>query len=162
ARFGGRLDVLVNNAGAQFWADVAETAVKKFDLVMGVNLRAAFVLSRAALPHMLHQRYGHIVMISPPADPASVAHHGAFAVSKLGMTMIAHAIAEESRESNVTAHALWPATAIETPGALAFDQSRPEERRRADIVADALVRLVSVEPSDRPGRAWIDEELLRD
>src|SRR6185295_13247781 len=36
----GRVDVLVNNAGALYWADVAETPVKKFDLIMGVNVRA--------------------------------------------------------------------------------------------------------------------------
>jgi citronellol/citronellal dehydrogenase len=181
----GRVDVLVNNASALWWGDVAETALKKFDLVMGVNLRASFVLSRAVLPHMLRQRFGHIVMMSPPVhdgglprrealpppkppvDAAALAHRGAYAVSKLGMTMIAHAIAEETRGTNVTAHALWPATAIEmatpgdTPTPPAEGQGRAEERRTAEIVADALVCLVSREPSDRPGRAWIDEELLR-
>ena len=109
----GRIDALINNAGALWWADVLETPVKKFDLIMGINVRAAFVLSRAVLPHMLRQRWGHIVMMSPPVDPAAVGHHGAYAVSKFGMTMIAQAIAEEAQDSNVTAHALWPATAVE-------------------------------------------------
>jgi citronellol/citronellal dehydrogenase len=172
----GRVDVLVNNAGALWYGDVVETAPKRFDLVMDVNLRAAFVLSRAVLEHMIRQRFGHIVMMSPPVHeggPATVAHRAAYAVSKLGMTMIAQAITEETRGTNVTAHALWPATAIEssatlgdtprTPGAMAVaeGQGRPEERRKADIVADALLFLVSREPSARPGRAWIDEDLLR-
>jgi citronellol/citronellal dehydrogenase len=157
----GRLDALVNNAGALWWADVVETPVKKFDLIMGVNVRASFVLARAALPQMIKQRWGHVVMMSPPVDPSAVAHHGAYAVSKFGMTMIAQAIAEEVREQNVTAHALWPATAIESYATLNFGLGGPELWRKADILADALVVLLAREPSAHPGRAWSDEEVLR-
>src|SRR5262249_941200 len=81
----GRIDALVNNAGALWWADVTETPVKKFDLIMGVNVRAAFVLSHAVLSPMIKQRWGHIVMMSPPVEPAACAHHGAYSVSKFGM-----------------------------------------------------------------------------
>ncbi|MFT3766164.1 MAG: SDR family oxidoreductase [Minicystis sp.] len=157
----GRIDALVNNAGALWWADVVETPVKKFDLIMGINVRASFVLAHAALPHMIKHRWGHIVMMSPPVDAASVAHHGAYAVSKFGMTMIAQSIADEAREHNVTAHALWPATAIESFATMNFGLGGPELWRKADILADATVALLSKEPSARMGRAWIDEELLR-
>jgi citronellol/citronellal dehydrogenase len=157
----GRIDALVNNAGALWWADVMETPVKKFDLIMGINVRASFVLSHAVLPHMVKQRYGHIVVMSPPVDPSAVAHHGAYAVSKFGMTMIAQAITDEVREHNVTAHALWPATAIESYATINFGLGGPALWRKADILADATVALLSKEPSARPGRAWIDEELLR-
>lgn len=157
----GRVDALINNAGALWWADVVETPVKKFDLIMGINVRASFVLARAALPHMIKHRFGHIVMMSPPVDAAAVAHHGAYAVSKFGMTMIAQAIAEEARDHNVTAHALWPATAIESFATMNFGLGGPEVWRKADILADATVALLAREPSARMGRAWIDEELLR-
>src|SRR5436190_10045027 len=43
----GRIDVLVNNAGALHWKSVLETPAKRFDLVMGVNARAALLCSRA-------------------------------------------------------------------------------------------------------------------
>lgn len=160
ARF-GRLDALVNNAGALWLADVVETPVKKLDLVMSVNVRAAFVLSRAALPHMIKRRYGHIVMMSPPVDTSAVAHRAAYALSKFGMTVLAQAIAEEVREHNVAVHALWPATAVESAATLNFELGDPQLRRKADIVADAVGALLAEEPSRRSGRAWIDEELLR-
>src|SRR5580700_2335084 len=48
----GRIDVLVNNAGALHWRSVVDTPAKRFDLVMGVNARAAFLCSRAVLPTM--------------------------------------------------------------------------------------------------------------
>lgn len=158
----GRVDALVNNAGALWWADVVETPVARFDLIMGINVRAAFVLSHAVLPHMMKRRYGHVVMMSPPIDPSACAHHGAYAVSKFGMTMIAHAISDEAAEYNVTAHALWPATAIESSATRSFGLGGPEVWRKADILADATVALLAREPSARKGRAWVDEDVLRE
>lgn len=158
----GRVDALINNAGALWWADVIETPVKKFDLIMGINVRAAFVLSRAVLPHMIKQRWGHILMMSPPVEASAVAHHGAYAVSKFGMTMIAQAIAEEAREHNVTANALWPATAIESYATMNFGLGGPELWRKADILSDAMLAIFTKEPSARAGHAFIDEALLRE
>lgn len=158
----GRVDALVNNAGALWWADVVDTPMKKFDLIMGINVRASFALSQAVLPHMIAQKYGHIVMMSPPVEADACAHHGAYAVSKFGMTMIAHAIAGEYAEQNITAHALWPATAIESFATMNFGLGGPELWRKADIIADATLALLSREPSARRGKAWIDEALLRE
>jgi len=158
----GRIDVLINNAGALWWADVIETPVKKFDLIMGINVRASFVLARAALPHMIKQRWGHILMMSPPVDASAVAHHGAYAVSKFGMTMIAQAIADEAREHNVTANALWPATAIESYATMNFGLGGPELWRKADIIADAALAILTKEPSARAGKSYVDEALLRE
>jgi citronellol/citronellal dehydrogenase len=158
----GRVDALVNNAGALWRADVVETSVKKLDFILGVNVRASFVLAHAVLPHMIKQKWGHIIMMSPPLEASGSAHHGAYAVAKFGMTMVAEAIAEEVREHNVTAHALWPATAIESFATKSFSLGSPESWRKADIVADAVLALLGREPSARMGRAWIDEELLRE
>jgi citronellol/citronellal dehydrogenase len=157
----GRVDALVNNAGALWWADVADTPVKKYDLIMGINVRAAFVLSHAVLPHMIARKFGHIVMMSPAVDTEAIAGHGAYSVSKFGMTMIAQSIAEEYAEDNVTAHALWPATAVESYATMNFGLGGPEVWRKADIIADATVALLAKEPRERMGKAWLDEELLR-
>jgi citronellol/citronellal dehydrogenase len=78
------------------------------------------------------------------------------------MTMIARAIAEEVREHNVTAHALWPATAIETFATVNFGLGGPAVWRKPAIMADAVVALLAKDPSARAGKAWIDEALLRD
>jgi citronellol/citronellal dehydrogenase len=157
----GRIDVLVNNAGAFWMASVVETPVRKLDLVMSVNVRAAFVLSHAVLPHMIRQHYGHIVMMSPPLDLSGLSHHGAYALSKFGMTLLARAICDEESTHNVVAHALWPATPIESSSSIDLGVGGPETWRKPEIVADALVALVAREPSNIRGQAWVDETVLR-
>src|SRR5262249_476483 len=57
----GRIDVLINNAGALWWQPLLETPAKRFDLVMSVNARAAFLCSRAVLPAMIEHRWGHVI-----------------------------------------------------------------------------------------------------
>src|SRR4029077_2362765 len=83
----GRIDMLVNNAGAMYWRSVLDTPAKRFDLVMGVNARAAFLCSRAVLPTMIAQRFGHIINMSPPFDLTMVPGRVAYAISKLGMNL---------------------------------------------------------------------------
>ena len=70
----GRVDILVNNAGAVSFGDVTHWTLKKFDLVMAVNVRAAFLLSRALLSGMRERRSGTVAMISPPVHPAAAMH----------------------------------------------------------------------------------------
>src|SRR5947209_403812 len=54
----GRVDILINNAGALWWKPMLETPAKRFDLVMDVNARASFLLARACLPNMIERRWG--------------------------------------------------------------------------------------------------------
>src|SRR4029453_2510593 len=64
----GRIDLLVNNAGALHWAGILDTPPKRFDLVMAVNVRAAFLACRVVLPAMIRQGGGHVVNMSPPPE----------------------------------------------------------------------------------------------
>jgi citronellol/citronellal dehydrogenase len=154
----GRVDVLVNNAGAIHWADVGDFPPGKFDLVMGVNVRAAYLCSRAFLPYLRETR-GHIVMMSPPVNVAKLAGKGPYLVSKMGMTMLAHAIAQEESAQGVKANALWPVTLIESEATRHFEMGSPDQWRKPSVVADAVVELVT---SDLTGRAVYDEDILRE
>src|SRR5437868_10394411 len=66
----GRIDLLVNNAGALHWAGILDTPPRRFDLVVGVNTRAAFLGCRAVLPAMIRQGGGHIINMSTPLELA--------------------------------------------------------------------------------------------
>jgi len=159
----GRVDFLVNNAGALFWRPLAETPMKRFDLVMGVNARGAFACTRHVLPAMQAQKYGHILMLSPPLDPAGAGAGGkiAYAISKFGMTLIAHGLADEVRDDNVAANALWPATMIESLATIGWRLGDRSVWRKPDILADAMVKIFAKEPRTFTGNALIDDDFLR-
>jgi citronellol/citronellal dehydrogenase len=157
----GRIDILVNNAGALWWQPLQETPAKRFDLVMGVNARAAFLCCRAVLPSMIVQRAGHIVNLSPPLDLAMVPGRIAYAISKLGMTLLTHGLAAEVRPHNVAVNSLWPVTIIESQASIHFGLGSREQWRKPDILVDCVVRLVQKEPAAVTGQALLDEEFLR-
>lgn len=157
----GRIDLLVNNAGALHWAGVADTPPKRFDLVMGVNARAAFLCCRAVLPAMIRQGGGHIVNMSPPLDLSILPGRVAYGVSKLGMTLLTVGLAEEVRRHNVAVNSLWPVTVIESQASINHRLGTPATWRKPDILADCVVRLVRKDPSEVTGRALLDEDFLR-
>jgi citronellol/citronellal dehydrogenase len=157
----GRVDFLVNNAGALYWRPVAETEMKRFDLIMGVNVRGAFACTRHVLPAMIAQKFGHIVMLSPPVDVHATAGKVAYSISKFGMTLIAQGLADEVRDHNIAANALWPATLLETQATIRWGLGDRSLWRKPEIVADALVALFAKEPRSITGQALIDEDFLR-
>ncbi len=157
----GRIDVLVNNAGALFWQGLLETPAKKFDLVMAVNARAAFLCCRAVLPLMIRGGGGHIVNLSPPLDLAMVPGRIAYAISKLGMTLLTHGLAEEMRPHHVAVNSLWPVTIIESQASINWNLGTREAWRKPDILADCVRRLVRMDPGEITGRALLDEDFLR-
>lgn len=153
----GRLDALINNAGAIFWGTTTEFPVKRYDLVMDVNVRGAFLASQAAIPHM-RERGGHIVMMSPPINPKAAVGKAPYIVSKFGMTMVGMAI--DAEEPSIAAHALWPITGIRTAATMNLGMGADDEWRKPDILADATVELLAKAPADCTFRAWLDEDVL--
>jgi citronellol/citronellal dehydrogenase len=145
----GRIDFLINNAGALHWRSMLETPMKRFDLVMGVNARGAFACTYHVLPAMVKQGYGHILMMSPPVDVGGAAGKIGYAISKLGMTLIAHGLAGEVADK------------IESYATINFSLGSPAVWRKADILADATVKIFAKEPRSFTGHALIDEDFLR-
>jgi citronellol/citronellal dehydrogenase len=157
----GRIDILINNAGALWWQPVLETPPKRFDLVMGVNARAAFLCCRAVLPAMIEQRRGHIINLSPPVDVRVVPGRVAYFISKFGMTLLTHGLAEEVRPHNVAVNSLWPVTVIESQASINWGLGTPEQWRKPDILVDCVLGLVRKEPGELTGQALLDEDFLR-
>lgn len=158
----GKVDILVNNAGALFLAPVIETPAKRIDLVFALNVRAPMLFAQALVPGMIERRWGHVVNMSPPIKPQSAPGKVAYLTSKFGMTLLTYGLAEEVREHNVAAHSLWPRVVVESQATLHFGFGDRRDWRRPEILADATVALVSRDPGQRTGRAWIDEEVLRE
>ncbi|HEX9794571.1 MAG TPA: SDR family oxidoreductase [Planctomycetota bacterium] len=157
----GRIDFMIHNAGALWWRSVAETPAKRFDLVMEVNARAAFLCAHAVLPHMIERGSGHVLVMSPPVDLRVLPNKVAYMISKFGMTMLAMGLAEEVRAHGVAANALWPATAIESQATIHHQLGTRAQWRKPEILADAACAILARSAADCSGRALIDEEVLR-
>lgn len=156
-----RIDAVINNAGALFWRNVDETPMRRFDLVMNVNVRGAFAVTAAFLPTMKKQGSGHVLMMAPPLKMDYLPGHVAYMISKFGMTMTALGLAEELRGTGVHATALWPKTIIESYATINFHLGDPTVWRKADIMADATWEILQ-HPDKSNGRAVLDEDFLRE
>jgi NAD(P)-dependent dehydrogenase (short-subunit alcohol dehydrogenase family) len=82
--------------------------------MLSLNLRTAFLLARAVLPHMLKASWGRIVHISSKTAIAPRGKRAAYAVSKMGLITLTEVIAAEIKGSGVTANVILPST-IDTP-----------------------------------------------
>lgn len=157
----GRADILINNAGALWWKSVMETPAKRFDLMMGVNARAAFLCSQALLPMMIEQTWGHIINMSPPIDFKVVPSKTGYFMSKFGMTLLTYGLAGEVKAQNIGVNSLWPVTIIESYASINWGMGSPDLWRKADILVDCVLRLTQKEPTEVTGQVLLDEDFLR-
>jgi NAD(P)-dependent dehydrogenase (short-subunit alcohol dehydrogenase family) len=101
-----RLDVLVNNAGVDFTLPIDELSVNQWDAVMGVNLRAPFLLSQQAAKLMKRQGGGHIVNIASTAAKRTWPNASAYHASKWGLMGLSHALHAELRPFRIKVSAV--------------------------------------------------------
>lgn len=162
-RFGG-IDILVNNASAISLTSTLETPMKRFDLMMGINLRGTFLCSRACLPYLKRATNPHILTLSPPLNlnPRWFGPHVAYTIAKYGMSMCVLGMAEEFRKDGIAVNALWPRTTIATAALQIIPGARPEAGRTPEIMADAAHRVLTTPSRTLTGRFLIDEEVLRE
>ncbi|GAA0922849.1 MULTISPECIES: SDR family NAD(P)-dependent oxidoreductase [Streptomyces violaceusniger group] len=106
--FGG-LDVLVNNAGIMDrFSAVADTDDTEWDRVLRINLTAPFMLTRAALPHMLAAGRGAIVFTASEASLRGSTAGAAYTASKHGVVGLVKSLAVMYREQGIRANAIAP------------------------------------------------------
>ena len=162
-RFGG-IDILVNNASAISRTSVEETEAKRYDLMMDVNVRGSFMASRAAIPFLRKSANPHVLTMSPPLnmDPAWFAGHVAYTMSKYGMSMVTHGMAEEFREDGIAFNSLWPRYGVATAAIeyAAADAEALKHCRTPDIMADAAYAIFSRPSRACTGNFFIDDSVL--
>ena len=91
---------------------------------------------------MMKQGFGRIITMSPPISPGMLKGKVAYSISKMGMTFIAMGVAEEVAGHDITANALWPATAVESFATKNFGMGSEDMWRKASILADATLEIV--------------------
>ena len=139
-------------------------------LVNNVNSRAAYSLSQLCLPHMIENKWGHIIMQSPPATPEyindlteadKIKYKAAYMTSKLGMSITALGIAQELQGTGIAANTLWPATPIKSYALINNKLGDERHWRKPDIICDAIMCILQENPKTFTGNCLIDEAYLR-
>ena len=161
----GKIDVLINNAGALYWNRIENTPISKYDLINNVNGRGSFYLSKLCLEHMKKENSGHIIMHSPPLtqwnDTDTYSYKTGYLISKYAMTMSALGIAAEYNDYNIAANTIWPKKAIQSYATMNNNLGDMIQWRKPDIIADAILEIVNEDPKTFTGNQLIDEEYLK-
>jgi len=163
--FGG-IDILVNNASAISLTGTAETPMKRFDLMFGVNVRGTYACTQACLPFLKSAaqagRNPHVLNLSPPLnlDPKWFKNHVAYTMAKYGMSMCVLGMAEEFRADGIAVNALWPRTVINTAAIAMIPGVDPKMCRTPEILADAAHIVLNRDARKHTGHLYIDEEVL--
>jgi citronellol/citronellal dehydrogenase len=163
AHFGG-IDIVVNNASAISLSRVAETDMRRFDLMHQINARGTFLVSKCAIPQLAKAANPHILMMSPPLDMAEkwFAPHTAYTMAKFGMSMVVLGLAGELRPQGIAVNALWPRTTIATAAIknLLGGDEIMRRSRKPDILAEAACRIFAKPARSFSGRFLIDDTFL--
>ena len=166
-RFGG-IDICVNNASAIATEPTEVLAAKKYDLMMDINVRGTFLLTKACLPHLRKSENAHVLTIAPPMNmnPYWLGAHPTYTLSKYGMTLLSLGWAEEYRkieDANIGFACLWPETYIAT-SAVANSPTGQEQllsSRSPEIMSDAAVEIFSQAPAAVNAQTFIDSDVLK-
>lgn len=108
AKDNGGVGILVNNAGITRDNLLMRMSDDDFDQVIAINLKAAFVASRAVVRSMMRNKFGRIINISSVAGVMGNAGQTNYAASKAGLIGMAKTIAKELGKKNITANCIAP------------------------------------------------------
>ena len=108
----GTVDILVNNAGITTPESFVNLTVKRWDLVMAVNLRGAFLCTRAVLPNMIERRNGSIINVSSEAANVLIKGSIPYGVTKAALERFTLGLAREMRKHNIAVNALRPSLTV--------------------------------------------------
>ena len=104
----GRVDVLVNNAGANIMGDITELTPKRWDLGLRVNLRGPFLAMKFALPHMMKQRSGSIINLSSWMAHAILPEVTNYVIAKVAVERLTAIVAKQGAEYGIAANCFDP------------------------------------------------------
>ena len=160
----GQIDVLVNNAGVAFYYPIIETPLKRWELVVKVNLTGAFLCSKAVLPRMMERKKGSIINISSLAaderDEGTVPTGVAYAASKAGLDRLTLGLASEVGKYNIAVNALKPHRVVDTDGMRLWQPDADKSSwQSADMMVKATNLLAAQDSKGITGMIATDREI---
>ena len=145
----GRLDVLVNNAGAPHGADrgqIEDVPLDAWEKTMGINARGVFLMIRAAVPHMKKASYGRIISMSSVAGLVALPERATYCASKAAVIGLTRSVAYDLAPHGITVNCVCP-------GSIRTDRAISSTLRAGWTDVDAgLAERAKVIPVQRHGK----------
>lgn len=146
----GRLNILFNNAGVFFPHTAVDCSQEEWDLQMDINLKGTFLMSKAALPHMIEQRSGVIINNSSGWGMAGGDSAVAYCASKGGVVLLTKAMAIDHGRQGIRVNCICPGD-VDTP-------MLPEDARLRGLKSEDYLAGCA----DRPmGRIGTSDEIAK-
>jgi 3-oxoacyl-[acyl-carrier protein] reductase len=101
-RFGGEsIDILVNNAGVAFDKKLVDTTEDDWDQTINTNLKGAFLITKAIIPHMIQRKSGTILNVNSGAGKTGFSDLSSYCASKFGLAGLAESLSLEVKMYNI-------------------------------------------------------------
>lgn len=156
----GRIDILVNNVGIAVPQSILEMSLKRWELVLRINLTGAFLCSKAVLPGMIERKTGSIINISSIAatDRFTGFTGIAYGVSKAGLERFTWSLASEVGRYNIAVNALKPKEGVDTEGLRLVSSETSKKFDKPDRMVKVAIFLAAQTASQITGMVATDEE----
>jgi short-subunit dehydrogenase len=151
-RYGG-MEVLVNSAGIGIGGSFGEQATKAIDLQLGVNLRAALVVTRESLP-LLRASGGHIVNLASIAGTIPTPGLAVYGATKAALISFTNSLNREEAEHGVRATAICPA--FVATRMTEWTGLPTEEQIQPDDIAELVRAILHLSPKARVPQVVIE------
>ncbi|CRL20878.1 Short-chain dehydrogenase/reductase SDR [Penicillium camemberti] len=165
----GKLDVLVYNSGAIWWSSVENTPLKRFKLMQQVNPEGLYATIQAALPFFEKGGWkGRIVVVSPPIYSRFFKGKTAYAMGKVGMSVLVKGLAMDfvrQGRNEMAVTSIWPASSIESAATehnKGSDASYKKDLRKPTVFSDAILAMLRAPHQVVNGLLDTDEDFLRE
>ncbi len=152
-KFGG-IDVLVNNAGIQYVANIEHFPTDKWDAIIAINLTSAFHTTRLALPAMKQKNWGRIVNLASVHGLVGSAQKSAYVAAKHGLVGFTKVTALETAHSGITCNAICPGWVL-TP----LVQKQVDDRAARDGISIEAAKKALLMEKQPSGEFVTPEEL---
>ena len=139
------IDILVNNAGIVYVKKLIDTSEKEWDETIDINLKGAFLFSKAVLPFMIKNGYGVIINVSSGAGKTGFPDISAYCASKFGMIGLTESLAWEVENYNIKVMAICPGevdTKMQHDVDLDYYKKNKDKMLKPNQVAERIIDMI--------------------
>ena len=154
----GRLDILINNVGVGNYKNLVDTSAEEYDEMVDSNVRSTFLFSRHAVPVMIQQQSGTLLMISSMAGIYGFAGEAVYCATKFAQVGFAQALDKELRPHGIKVGVICPG-GVKTEFALGKGRTEQSVAESGMLEAEDVASAVLLACTQSPGSRIIEVQM---